>query len=72
VQALPTIPRHGVNTVDAPLQERVKSGKNCIVFISVIENPPKVDILLSRASYMVVCKRNLLGRFLAQTRPPGR
>jgi len=27
VQALPTMPRHGVNTVDAPLQERVKSGK---------------------------------------------
>ena len=50
VQALPTIPRHGVNTVDAPLQERVKSRKNCIVFISVIENPPKVDILLSRAT----------------------
>ena len=28
VQALPTIPRHGVNTVDALLQERVKSRKN--------------------------------------------
>jgi hypothetical protein len=28
VQALPTIPRNGVNTVDAPLQERVKSPKN--------------------------------------------
>ena len=41
VQALPKMPRHGVNTVDAPLQERVKSGKNCIVLISVIENPPK-------------------------------
>jgi hypothetical protein len=27
VQALPTMPRHGVNTVDAPLQERVKSRK---------------------------------------------
>ena len=51
VQALPTIPRHGVNTVDAPLQERVKSRKNCIVLISVIENPPKVDILLSRATF---------------------
>jgi hypothetical protein len=50
VQALPSIPRHGVNTVDAPLQERVKFRKNCIVFISVIENPPKVDILLSRAT----------------------
>jgi hypothetical protein len=50
VQALPTIPRHGANTVDAPLQERVKSRKNWIVFISVIENPPKVDIQLSRAT----------------------
>jgi hypothetical protein len=50
VQALPTIPRHGVNTVDATLQERAKSRKNCIVFISVIENLPKVDILLSRAT----------------------
>jgi hypothetical protein len=49
---LPTIPRHGVNTVDAPLQERVKSRKNCIVFISVIENPPKLDILLSRATFI--------------------
>jgi len=28
VQALPTMPRHGVNTVDAPLQELVKSRKN--------------------------------------------
>jgi hypothetical protein len=27
-QALPTMPLHGVNTVDAPLQERVKSRKN--------------------------------------------
>ena len=27
VQALPTMPRHGANTVDAPLQERVKSRK---------------------------------------------
>jgi hypothetical protein len=51
VQALPTMPRHGVNTVDAPLQERVKSRKNYIVFISVIGNPLKVDILLSRATY---------------------
>ena len=50
VQALPTMPRHGVNTVDAPLQERVKSRKNYIVFISVIGNPLKVDILLSRAT----------------------
>ena len=50
VQALPTIPRHGVNTVDAPLQERVKSRKNRVVFISVIKKPPKVDILLSRAT----------------------
>jgi len=54
VQALPTIPRHGVNTVDAPLQERVKSRKNRVVFISVIENPPKVDILLSRATHVNV------------------
>jgi hypothetical protein len=51
VQALPTLPRHGVNTVDAPLQERVKSRKKTIVFISVIGNPLKVDILLSRATY---------------------
>jgi hypothetical protein len=57
VQALPTIPRHRVNTVDAPLQERVKSGKNCIVFISVIENPPKVDILLSRATYIDILRK---------------
>jgi hypothetical protein len=28
VQALPTMPLHAVNTVDAPLQERVKSRKN--------------------------------------------
>ena len=28
VQALPTMPLHGVNTVDAPLQEHVKSRKN--------------------------------------------
>jgi hypothetical protein len=28
VQALPTMPLNGVNTVDAPLQERVKSRKN--------------------------------------------
>jgi hypothetical protein len=49
VQALPTMPRHGVNTVDASLQERVKSRKNYIVFI-VIGNPLKVDILLSRAT----------------------
>jgi hypothetical protein len=27
VQALPTMPRYGVSTVDAPLQERVKSRK---------------------------------------------
>jgi len=27
VHALPTMPRHGVNTVDAPLQERGKSRK---------------------------------------------
>jgi hypothetical protein len=47
---LPTMPRHGVNTVDAPLQERVKSQKNYIVLISVIGNPPKVDILMSRAT----------------------
>jgi hypothetical protein len=53
VQAWQTIPRHGVNTVDASLQERVKSRKYCIVFISVIENPPKVDILLNRATYVV-------------------
>ena len=39
------------NTVDAPLQERVKSRKNRVVFITVIENPPKVDILQSRATY---------------------
>jgi hypothetical protein len=25
---LPAMPRHGVSTVDAPLQERVKSRKN--------------------------------------------
>jgi hypothetical protein len=55
VQALRTIPRHGVDTVDAPLQERVKSRKNCIVFISVIENPLKVYILLSRATYTNTC-----------------
>ena len=45
------MPRYGVNTVDAPLQERVKSRKNYIVFISVVENPPKVDNLLSRATH---------------------
>jgi hypothetical protein len=28
VQALPRMPLHGVNTVDAPLQERGKSRKN--------------------------------------------
>jgi hypothetical protein len=28
VQALPTVPRHGVNTVDAPLQEFIQSRKN--------------------------------------------
>ena len=28
VQALPTMPLNGVNTVDAPLQERWKSRKN--------------------------------------------
>jgi len=27
VQALPTMPRHGVNTVDVPLQKRAKSRK---------------------------------------------
>jgi hypothetical protein len=52
VQAYPAIPRHGVNTVDAPLQERAKSRKNYIVFISVIGNPLKVDILLSRVTFM--------------------
>ena len=57
VQALPTMPRHGVNTVDAPLQERAKSRKNYIVFISVIENPPKVDILMSRATLVYVFYR---------------
>jgi hypothetical protein len=50
VQALPTMPRHDVNTVDAPLQERVTSRKSSIVLISVIENPPKVYILLSRVT----------------------
>jgi hypothetical protein len=52
VQALPTMPRHGVNTVDAPLQERVKSRKNYIVLTSVIGNSLKVDILLSRATFV--------------------
>jgi len=33
VQALPTMPLHDVNTVDAPLQERVKSRKNYIALI---------------------------------------
>jgi hypothetical protein len=28
VHALPTMPLHGANNVDAPLQERVKSRKN--------------------------------------------
>jgi hypothetical protein len=32
VQALPTMPLHGVNTVDAPLQEREKSRKKNSVF----------------------------------------
>ena len=53
VQALPTI----LSTVDAPLQERVKSRKSRVVFISVIENPPKVDILLSRATFGFVLAR---------------
>jgi hypothetical protein len=52
VQALPTVHRHGVNTVDAPHQERVKSRKKYIVLISVIGNPLKVDILLSRATFI--------------------
>jgi hypothetical protein len=66
VQALPTMPRHGVNTADAPLQERVKSRKNSIVFISVIGNPLKVDILLSRATNTIVLLVNLV--FLSQPR----
>ena len=49
MQALPTMPRNGLKTVDALHQEHVKSRKNYIVFISVIGNPLKVDILLSRA-----------------------
>ena len=47
-QALQTIPLHGVNTVDAPRQERGKYQKNYVVLISVIGNPLKVGILLSR------------------------
>jgi hypothetical protein len=39
VQALPTMPQHGVNTVDAPLQER--------------ENPLKMDIQLIWATYQL-------------------
>jgi hypothetical protein len=58
VQALPTMPRHGVNTVDAPLQERVESRKK-IVFISVIGNSLEVDILLSRATYCLLHKTQL-------------
>ena len=53
MQALPTMPRHGVNTVDAPLQERAKSRKNLIVFISVIGNPLKMGIQLSRGTSVV-------------------
>jgi hypothetical protein len=53
VQAFPTMPLHGANTVDAPLQERVKSRNNLIVFISVIRNPLKVDARLSRAKMVL-------------------
>jgi hypothetical protein len=40
---------HGVSTIDAPQKKRQKSRKNYILLISVIGNPLKVDILLSRA-----------------------
>jgi hypothetical protein len=46
VQALPTMPLHGVNTVDAPLQERGKTRKKIDRAISVIGNPLKMDIQL--------------------------
>jgi hypothetical protein len=62
VQALPTMPRHGVNTVDAPLQVRVKSQKNYIVLISVIGNSTKVDILLSRATYKDILRKEYCTR----------
>ena len=50
VQALPTIPLYGANTVDAPLEEHTKSQKLNRV-LSVIGNPLKVQFLLSRATF---------------------
>jgi hypothetical protein len=51
MQALPTMPLYGTKTVDAPLQERVKSHKKLNRAFSVIVNPLKVDILLSRDTF---------------------
>jgi hypothetical protein len=43
VQALPTMPLRGVNTFDAPLQERGMSRKNYNHVFLVIENPQNGD-----------------------------
>jgi hypothetical protein len=48
VQALRTIPLNGVNTADAPLEERWKSDKTNRAFF-VIGKPLKVDFLPSQA-----------------------
>jgi|AntAceMinimDraft_5_1070358.scaffolds.fasta_scaffold141559_1 hypothetical protein len=47
-------PTSGVNTVDAPLQERGKSRKKLNRDFSVIGNPLKVDFLLSRATSLCI------------------
>jgi hypothetical protein len=49
---------HGVNTVDAPLQERGKSRKKQNRAFLVIENPLKMDIQLSRATYVNMGRRS--------------
>jgi hypothetical protein len=57
--------RHGVNTVDAPLQERVKSQKKLNFVYFHYRKPFKVDILLSRATSPAPFQTGLKIEFVA-------
>ena len=54
VKALTSMPLHGVNNVDVPLQERRNSRKKLNRVYLRDRNPPKMGILLSRATIDII------------------